>query len=617
MTAAQVRLRLMETSDLHMCICPYDYYRNQPDESGGLARLATAIRAARAEVPNSLLFDNGDLLQGGPPGDYVAQPGCLDPVAGHPMIRAMNALGYDAAAPGNHEFNYGLTFLKNALSGAHFPFVCSNLFPVSGGCFFPRTVVLERTVTDQGGQPHALRIGVAGFIPPQTLRWDAMHLAGHVEIGDMVSTAQAIVPELRKQCDLVVVLCHAGIEAGPPKGNDENAALHLAAVPGVDVVMTGHTHRVFPGPDYDGVPGVDAHAGTLAGKPAVMPGARGSHLGIIDLTLVHQPEGWSVSDFHCAVRPVTVRRQGKLTALVPPDAGIMELVRPEEEATLTWLAEQVGVTERPLTTWFTFLEPDACLTLINAAQTAAVATAISNAGLPELPLLSAAAPFSSGGLEPDAFVDIPAGPVTLRDMTSLYPFANTLCVVRCSGAELREWLERAASLFRTVTPGEPAPQPLLTPGMPGYNFDVISGLRWEIDLTAAARYDADGMLTDPSAHRIRNLHFQGEPVDPEQMFYVATNNYRASGGGNFPGTGTDHIVLTPGEMNRAALVQYMRDNSPVCPVPEPSWRFADPGAPVTVYVDLPARAAAAEHGSALFLIGDGADGSVRFGRRLH
>ncbi|MBE7213125.1 MAG: metallophosphoesterase, partial [Gluconacetobacter diazotrophicus] len=304
-----VRLRLLETSDLHMFARDYDYYRDRQDDTVGLAKVATLVAAARAEAPNSLLFDNGDILQGNPLGDYVALKQPLPSRERvHPMFRAMNLLGYDAGTLGNHEFNYGLPFLDAALAGAEFPFVCANLKHVDGTDYLKPYVVLDRRVRDESGAEHVLRVGVLGLVTPQIMVWDQTHLAGKVQAPDIVDTARRYVPELRERCDLLVVLSHSGISGAPRRGGDENASLFLAEVPGIDVIFTGHEHRVFPGPFFaDQGAGVDAARGTLHGVPAVMPGFWGSHLGVIDLELRRDAAGarpWRVAGFHVEARPI-------------------------------------------------------------------------------------------------------------------------------------------------------------------------------------------------------------------------------------------------------------------------------------------------------------------------
>ncbi|MCE8470221.1 metallophosphoesterase, partial [Rhodovulum sulfidophilum] len=279
-----MHLRLLETSDLHVHIFPYDYYTDRPIDTAGLARTATLIAALRRDVANALLFDNGDFLQGNPMGDYIAHERGLRPGELHPVIAAMNAIGYDAATLGNHDFNYGLDFLLDAIAGARFPVVSANLLPgplaPPGLTRLQRHALLDRSVTDGAGRRHRLRIGVIGFLPPQIAIWDRRHLEGRAEGGDIVSAARELVPRMRRDgADLVVALAHSGIGEPTHVARQENACLPLARIEGIDAILSGHQHQALPGPDFAGIAGVDTETGSIHGKPAVMPGFWGSHLG--------------------------------------------------------------------------------------------------------------------------------------------------------------------------------------------------------------------------------------------------------------------------------------------------------------------------------------------------
>jgi 2',3'-cyclic-nucleotide 2'-phosphodiesterase/3'-nucleotidase len=266
---ARIRLRLMATTDLHVNVLPYDYFREARDDTVGLARTAALIAQARSEAKNSLLFDNGDNIQGSPLGDYVAYRRGMRPGDTHPMIAAMNALGYACGTLGNHEFNYGLDFLDRAFAGANFPAVCANVVKADGAPLIRPWLLLDQAVEDETGGRHRLAVGVIGFVPPQILQWDKTHLQGKVTAIDIVDAAAAQVPLLKAAgADIVVALCHSGIAGGPRRGGEENAALHLAAVDGIDAVFAGHQHLVFPGsPAFAGIEGADNRAGTLHGKP--------------------------------------------------------------------------------------------------------------------------------------------------------------------------------------------------------------------------------------------------------------------------------------------------------------------------------------------------------------
>ncbi|WP_400770744.1 bifunctional 2',3'-cyclic-nucleotide 2'-phosphodiesterase/3'-nucleotidase [Methylosinus sporium] len=582
--APRVELRLLETSDLHMFVLDWDYYHARPDPTVGLSKIARLVTEARAQAQNALLFDNGDLLQGSPLGDFVAR---REGASGaHPVFRAMNHMRYDAATPGNHEFNFGLDFLERALAGAGFPYVSANIERADGGAFLPPFRILTRRLTDDGGVAQELRIGVIGFAPPQIMIWDRGHLEGRLRCGDMVSAARRFVPILRAQCDILVALCHSGIDARAAV-DAENACLQIAAIPGVDAIMMGHAHRVFPGPDYAGVAGVDAERGTLAGVPAVMPGFWGSHLGVIDLTLAHDGDRWAVERFRTEARPIFAREAGKAVALTEADPAIATIVAPEHEATRLWVDEPIGEIATPLVSYFVWIGIDPVGALVNAAQIAYARPLLEGTPHERLPLLSAVAPFRVG-YTPDSYIDLDPGPMALRHVADIYPYPNTLVAVRVTGAQLREWLECAARVFRRIDRDASEPQLLVDRRTPSYNFDVIAGVDYRIDVSAPARYDASGNLRRDAA-RIVDLRYGGRAIDPEQEFIVVTNSYRADGGGRFPGLDGRNIVLRAPDSNRDAVERFLRRGGSI-PDTRP-WSFAPLGRRVTITFDSAPAAA--------------------------
>jgi 2',3'-cyclic-nucleotide 2'-phosphodiesterase/3'-nucleotidase len=273
-----LKVRLLATSDLHCYLEAYDYYHDAPEDTVGLVRIAALVKAAKAESPNALLFDNGDLLQGNPLGDMIAMGGAMPKGAAHPVINAMNAMGYDAATPGNHDFNYGLEFLDGAIKGAKFPYVLANVDKPDGSSLLPPYHIFEKTFTDSAGKPHTVKIGVLGLVTPQITMWDKAHLEGRVTAADIIQRARKYAPEMRaKGADLVLALCHSGFNTRPAEGMDENAAYYLTAETGVDAIITGHQHRVFPDPSYSNMADADLNTGNVRQHPTVMPGFYGSH----------------------------------------------------------------------------------------------------------------------------------------------------------------------------------------------------------------------------------------------------------------------------------------------------------------------------------------------------
>jgi 2',3'-cyclic-nucleotide 2'-phosphodiesterase / 3'-nucleotidase len=584
-------LRLLGLTDLHANLYPYDYYRDCPDDSVGLARVASLVAEARGEAPNCLLFDDGDILQGTPLGDRAAEAMIADPTAVHPVIAAMNTLDYAVATLGNHDFNYGLEALDRAYAQARFPVVCCNVRKSDGSPWFPSSIVIERAFVDEFGTARQLKVGVIGVAPPQIAKWDETHVRGRLITVDIVDAVRAELGELRPRVDLVVVLCHSGISRLASTRGEENAGQDLAKLDGVDALFLGHQHLVLPGEDFAGLPGVDAERGIIKGKPAVMAGFWGSHLGIIDLWL-EMDTGWRVAKAQVEVRPIARRdAEGRAVALVESEASVLKAAKTAHEATLRHIRTPIGKLATRLHTYFALIGDGPTVGLVNEAQRAYAAPLVAaRKDLASLPMLSAAAPFKCGGRSgPHSYTDIAAGPLAIKDVADIYPYPNSLRVVKVDGATLREWLERSASIFRRIDPDGRDEQLLLGPAFACYNFDVIDGVEYLIDVTQPTRYDESGGLIATESRRIRELTFKGAPVDPNQPFLVVTNNYRASGGGGFPGCDGTSVVIEAPDANRDALLKYVESKTEIAPKPNSAWRFAPwPSAVVATYLTSPA-----------------------------
>jgi len=610
-----VRLRIMETTDLHVNVFPYDYYRDAPDDSVGLARTAALVKTARAEAKNSLLFDNGDIIQGSPLGDYASYRKGMKKGDVHPIVAAMNTLNYDCGTLGNHEFNYGLEFLQNSLGAAKFPVVCANAIRADGETLYKPWLVLDREFTDESGARQRLKVGVIGFVPPQIVQWDKAHLDGRVTSIDIVDAATRHVPDLKKAgADIVVALCHSGIAGGERKGGEENAALHLAKVDDIDVVLTGHQHFVFPGgKEFNNIEGVDAQKGTLHGKPAVMAGFWGSHLGLIDLDLVKEGDAWKVAQFRTEARPIYDRVDRKVVAKVESEAGVIAAVQADHDATLKYVREPVGSTAVPIHSYFSLVSDDASVKLVAEAQAWYVADQLKASAFKDLPILSAAAPFKAGGRGgPNYFTDIKPGPLAIKDMADIYIYPNTIRVVKVTGAQVREWLERSAGIYNQIDPAKGGEQDLINPKFPAYNFDVIAGVQYKIDPTQASRYDNDGKLVAPDAHRIKDLTYDGKPVTDNQQFLVVTNNYRAGGGGNFPGNDGTTIVFEAPDLTRDAIMRYIVEKKEVAPKADGSWSLAVPAGVIMTFTTGPNAATYQPAGIRIERMGDAQDGFVTY-----
>ncbi|MEB4673645.1 bifunctional 2',3'-cyclic-nucleotide 2'-phosphodiesterase/3'-nucleotidase [Enterobacteriaceae bacterium G50] len=578
--AATVDLRIMETTDLHSNMMDFDYYKDSATEKFGLVRTASLINAARAEAVNSVLVDNGDVIQGSPMGDYAAAKG-LKAGDTHPVYKAMNTLDYVVGNLGNHEFNYGLDFLHKAIAGAKFPYINANIIDVkSKKPLFTPYLIKETTVKDKDGATHTLRIGYIGFVPPQIMTWDKANLDGKVTVNDITETARRYVPEMRKNgADVVVVIAHSGLSADPYQAMAENSVYYLSEVPGVDAIMFGHAHAVFPGKDFADIKGVDLDKGTLNGVPAVMPGMWGDHLGVVDLVLNNDSGKWQVTSSKAQARPIYDTAAKK--SLAAEDRKLVDILKADHDATREFVSKPIGKSSDNMYSFLSLVQDDPTVQVVNMAQKAYVEHYIQgDPDLAKLPVLSAAAPFKAGGRknDPASYVEVEKGQLTFRNAADLYLYPNTLVVVKASGKEVKEWLECSAGQFNQIDPTSTKPQSLINwDGFRTYNFDVIDGVTYQIDVSQPARYDGECQTVNAKAERVKDLKFNGKPIDPNATFLVATNNYRAYGG-KFAGTGDGHIAFASPDENRSVLASWISAESKragaIHPAADNNWRLA-------------------------------------------
>ncbi|MED1798949.1 bifunctional 2',3'-cyclic-nucleotide 2'-phosphodiesterase/3'-nucleotidase [Brevibacillus porteri] len=588
-TDSVLKLRLLETTDIHTNIVNYDYYQDKNTDEFGLAKTATLVKKAREEAKNSILIDNGDLLQGNPLGDYVAK---IDPLkAGdtHPAYKAMNLMDYDVANIGNHEFNFGLEFLDTSLKGAKFPYINSNVYvddkdknPDNDKNMYTPYEILERTFKDENGKDVKLKVGVIGFVPPQIMQWDKANLEGKVIAKDIVETANKFVPEMKKKgADIIIAVPHSGI--GPTEGGPqlENASYQLSKVEGIDAILFGHSHSVFPGPGFDKIPGIDAEKGTINGKPAVMPGFWGNHLGVIDLTLKQENGKWKVAE--SATKVVPIYDKANKASLADADKTIVDAVKEDHDKTVEWVRSAVGKTSSPIFSYFALVQDDPSIQIVTNAQKWFVEKNVKGTEYEGIPVLSAGAPFKAGGRNGVSYYsNIPAGTIAIKNVSDLYIYPNTLKAVLVDGATVKEWLERSAGQFNQIDLKKTDEQPLINESFPTYNFDVIDGVTYQIDVTQPSKYAVDGKVASKDANRIKNLSFNGKPVKPEDKFIVVTNNYRASGGGAFPGLDGKNIVIDSPDENRQIVIDYILNQKNIDPAADNNWSFAPVNAKLNV-----------------------------------
>jgi len=577
--AATVDLRLLETTDLHSNMMDFDYYKDTPTEKFGLVRTASLIHAARQEVKNSVLVDNGDIIQGSPLGDYMAAKG-LKQGEIHPVYKAMNTLDYSVGNLGNHEFNYGLPYLRKALAGARFPYVNANIIDLqTNRPMFTPWLIKPVEVTDRDGKTQRLKIGFIGFAPPQIMVWDKANLQGKVRVEDITETARRYVPQMRAQgADLVVAIPHSGLSSEPYHAMAENSVYYLSQVAGIDAILFGHAHAVFPSKEFAAVKGADIAKGTLNGVAAVMPGMWGDHLGVVDLVLTNEAGRWQVSDRKAEARPIYDAAQKK--SLAAEDPALVKVLAEDHRATREFVAKPIGRSADVMYSYLSLVQDDPTVQIVNNAQRAYVEHFIQgDPDLGHLPVLSAAAPFKAGGRknDPASYTEVEKGDLTFRNAADLYLYPNTLVVMKVSGAQVKEWLECSAGQFNQIDPQRRDVQSLINWDFRTYNFDVIDGVNYQIDVTQPARYDGECQLIHPEASRIKNLTWQGKPVDPHATFLVATNNYRAYGG-KFAGTGDSFIAFASPDENRAVVAAYIsaetKKRGEVHPQADNNWQLA-------------------------------------------
>ena len=575
----QVDLRIIGTTDIHSFLTDFDYYKDAPTEKFGFTRAASLIRQARAEVKNSVLVDNGDLIQGNPIADYQAAVGYKEGKS-NPAVDCLNAMHYEVGTLGNHEFNYGLDYLADAIKQAKFPIVNANVVKVgTEEPYYTPYVIQEKTVVDNKGKSHKLKIGYIGFVPPQIMVWDKANLMGKVETRDIVKSAQKYVPEMKKKgADIIVALAHTGPSDEPYHEGAENSAFYLADVPHIDAVIFGHSHRLFPNKEFAKSPNADIVKGTVKGVPESMAGYWANNISVVDLVLSEHNGKWIVTDGKAVLRPIYDAENKK--ALAENDPEMTALLKETHEATRKFVAQPIGKATDNMYSYLALVQDDPTIQIVNQAQKAYVEkVAPSVPAMAGLPILSAGAPFKAGGRknDPTGYTEVNKGELTFRNAADLYLYPNTLVVVKVIGEQLKEWLECSAGMFKQIDPASDKPQSLLDwEGFRTYNFDVIDGVNYEYDLTQPPRYDGECKLINPDAHRVVNLTYQDKPVDPKAEFLIATNNYRAYGN-KFPGTGDKHIVYASPDENRQVLADYIKATSEkdgaVNPRADKNWRF--------------------------------------------
>ena len=566
-------LTVLGTTDLHGNVYNWNYYKNaEYDDTAhndiGVAKAATLIRAMRAErgAENCLTLDAGDTIQGTPLAYYYAR---IEPIGGrviHPMAAAMNAVGYDAAALGNHEFNYGLDVLRTFERQCNHPLLSANTVDWRTGAPIFRPYVIK-TVKVHGQKP--IRVGILGLVTPGVAIWDKANVEGKARFPGIVEQAKVFVPRLKRAgADVVIVSCHSGADTSSSYGDalpyPENASTLLAQqVPGIDAILVGHAHKEIP---QRRVANLTTGKQVLISEPLYW----GMRVSVMDLRLAKVKGSWVVND-----KDSTATLLNSNTA--PEDPEIAALIRPAHQKVLTYVNGSVGTSRQAMSAATSRYEDTAAMDFINYVQGGAVRKALAGTANAATPVLSIAAPFNASAA-------IPAGDVTVRDVAGLYIFDNTLIGITFTGAQVKAYLEKSAAYFKQITGTGPfaaaevtnAVTPTAPTGTPDYNYDIMGGL------DAPLTYDID--IAEAPGSRISNLQYAGSPIDPNATFVIAINNYRQSGGGGFPGVTTAPVVYNAQVEIRQLIIDWVSANKTIdaSVFAKPDWRLVSKGAPITV-----------------------------------
>jgi 2',3'-cyclic-nucleotide 2'-phosphodiesterase (5'-nucleotidase family) len=517
---ARAHVVILGTTDMHGRIFPIDYYTNKYDNVG-IAKVATLVKEGRKNDPDLLLVDSGDTIQGTPLEYFHNKKNNAPP---DPMMQAMNALHYDSMAVGNHEYNFGLKVLEKARSEARFPWLSANSYN-KGSSTTHYTPYIVKEV--QG-----VRIGVLGLTTPGIPNWENVPNYEGLEFKETVSEAKKWVPVLRQKekVDVVVITMHMGIEEdlrtgtpNPAQVPNENAAIAIARqVPGVDVILMGHTHRDVPSLMVNGV------LLTQANRWA-------SHVARLDLYLEKDEAGrWQVVAKSARTIPVTEKTE--------IDPEIAELGKPYDKETQDWLARAIGESAEDLTARDGRFHDSAIIDLIQRVQLEAGHADVSMAAAFNLQ------------------AHIPKGQVTVRDIAGLYEYENTLVTMELTGQQLKDALEHSARYFREYEPGKSLNE-LVDQRIPGYNFDMAEGVTYEIDLKK--RF----------GQRIQNLKFKGQTLSPTQKLRVVTNNYRVNGGGGFTMYKDAPVIYRSSEEVRELIIDWVERNKNIPTAANNNWRI--------------------------------------------
>ncbi|MEU3886710.1 5'-nucleotidase C-terminal domain-containing protein [Streptomyces sp. NPDC029041] len=559
--AKRYAFTVLGTTDLHGNVFNWDYFTDKEFDDKdhndvGLAKVSTLVNRVREEKGrrNTLLIDAGDTIQGTQLSYYYAK---VDPITAeggpvHPMAQAMNAMEYDAAALGNHEFNYGIPVLRKFEQQCRFPLLGANALDAKTlrPAFAPYSMHRLRTPFGRD-----VKVAVLGLTNPGIAIWDKANVQGKMTFPGLEEQAAKWVPKLRSMgADVVIVSAHSGSSGTSSYGDQlpyiENAAALVAEqVPGIDAILVGHAHTEIP--QY-------FVTNKKTGKQVVLsePLKWGQRLTLFDFELVFEKGCWKVEKVGAKVLNSNT---------VEEDPKITKLLSDEHEKVVAYVNQVIGTNAAEMTSAEAPYKDVPIIDLINHIQADTVKQALAGTEHAALPVLSQAACFSRSAR-------IPAGQVTIRDVAGLYVFENTLEARLMTGAQMKAYLEFSANYFVQTAPDAPVEAAKLTNagGTPDYNYDVVSGLSYEID------------IAKPAGSRVTNVRFEGQPLADDAQFVFAVNNYRANGGGNFPHVAAARVLWSNSEEIRNTMIGWVKAKGSIDPAvfAGVDWKLTRNGTPV-------------------------------------
>ena len=526
-TAFAGDLTVMSTSDVHGSVIGWNYFTAQPADVG-LAKISTIIKGERAKLTKNddmLVVDGGDIIQGTPLDTYCVQH--PNEWKTHPMMAAFRTIGYDAIECGNHEFNFGLDYLRKFIGDYPSMLGANVIDDKTGKTWDGVKPYVMKTVKIDG---ETCKVGIIGTDTPAIPNFDAPeHYAG-VHFVDQVPVVKQCIKELKAQgADLIIAITHSGMER-PDRDSAENQVRSIAlACPEIDLMVCAHNHVVID-EDTTLTFGEEKfpHA-VINGVPIIESKKDGKFVGKSVLTLHKENGKWKVD--HVTRHALSVKG-------VADDPVIVKQVQPLHQKTLQYLQTVVGNASETFSGAESNHQDSAIVDLVNDVQRSVAGTQ-----------LSASASFNTSQ-------NIEKGPITLQQLSGLYIYENYLYGIKITGAELRKYMEHAASFYGVE---------------PDYNYDMIAGVNYTID------------MTKPVGSRITKLQYQGKDVKDTDTFTMAINDYRFNGGSGYmeamgytngkkPEVVFDSIKKygDDGQM-RTLLINYIREQGTITPHCDHNW----------------------------------------------